>query len=175
MPSAIDLVLMIAFAWGVWQGYRKGLIVELAGMFVLVLSLYFGLKGMNWAAGMLAEIWGIEGIWLPLLGFLVIFIGSMILVKVVASLMEKMVRSLLPDWISQGFGGLIGAARWVFWVSLLLYVITAAGILPQQARDESRFYRSSQLYAQSVMGVMKSAFGDVGRLFTNEATSSKPI
>ncbi|MEY4145127.1 MAG: hypothetical protein RLZZ335_979, partial [Bacteroidota bacterium] len=51
MPNTIDLILLLAFVWGVWQGYRKGLIVEFAGMIVLVTALYFGLKGMNWAAG----------------------------------------------------------------------------------------------------------------------------
>jgi len=173
MPNTIDLILLLAFVWGVWQGYRKGLIVEFAGMIVLVTALYFGLKGMNWAAGLIQSYWGIQTVWLPMLGFLVVFIGSMILVKVLANLLEKLVRSILPSWISQGFGGLVGAARWLFWVSLLLWVFSSAGLIPQQARQDSWAYNASQIYAEAVMGLMKSVFGDLGQLFTPNPTDLK--
>lgn len=168
MPHTIDFILLLAFIWGVWQGYRKGLIVELAGMIVLIISLYLGLKGMNWAAGVLQAYWGVNSVWLPMMGFLLVFVGSIILVKVLAGLLEKLVRSLLPVWMSQGFGGLIGAARWVLWVSLLLWVFSAAGLISQQARIESRAYNVSQAYAQAVINVMKSVFGDFGQLFTKD-------
>jgi len=165
MNNFIHLVLLLAFVWGAWQGYRKGLIVEFAGMIVLVLSLYFGLKGMNWAAGFIQTYWEIQSVWLPLMGFLLVFIGSMILVKFTASMLEQFVRTVLPAWISQGLGALIGSARWLLWVSLLLWVLSAAGLIPQQYRVESWAYKSSQLYAEAVIGLMKSIFGDLGRLF----------
>lgn len=171
MSNALDWVLLSSIVWGVWQGYRKGLIVELVGMIVLAVSLYFGIKGMNWAAGLMQAYWGIQSVWLRILGFLVVFVGSLILVKVLAGLLEKVVRSLLPAWISQGFGGLIGAARWFFWASLLLWVFSAAGLIPEEARQGSWGFNASQVYAETVMSFLKSIFGDFGRVFAQ--TSSR--
>jgi membrane protein required for colicin V production len=169
MNNFIDLFLLLAFVWGAWQGYRKGLIVEFAGMIVLVLSLYFGLKGMNWAAGLIQTYLGIQSVWLPLMGFLLVFIGSMILVKFLAGMLEQFVRTLLPAWLSQVFGAILGSARWLLWVSLLLWVFSASGLIPQQYRLESWAYKFSHLYAEAVIGLMKSIFGDLGNLFHSTA------
>ncbi len=173
MPNVIDLILLMAFVWGVWQGYRKGLIVEFAGLVVLVISLYLGLKGMNWGAALIQTTWGIQSIWLPMLGFLLVFIGSMILVRLSASLLENLVRSILPSWISQVFGGLIGAARWLFWVSLLMWVFSSANLIPQQSRQDSYAFNASQVYAESVMSLMRSIFGDIGKGFARTTTGVK--
>ena len=137
LPIA-DIVILVILIWGMWSGYKKGLIVSVASLIALVAGVYAAVYCSD-AVG----IWiGDQVNWpsetVAIAAFAVSFVGVMLLVHLIAKALEKAVDMVSLGALNKIVGAVFGALKNALIISFILYFINAlgAGLMPDQAAGD---------------------------------------
>ncbi|MFD2248562.1 CvpA family protein [Pontibacter ruber] len=126
--STFDFFLILPIAFGAFQGFRKGLLLELVSLVALVLAILGGLKLLDTALPVMKEFIGDAGGLLPYVTFLVVFVGIILLIHLGGLFLKKII-DFTPFGLFDNFlGGVLGALKWCLALSMLFYVSDMAGI-----------------------------------------------
>jgi membrane protein required for colicin V production len=126
--SAFDIFLLIPLGIGAVQGYRRGLLLEVASLLALVLGVIGGLALLNDAIPLVRQYVGEAFGMLPLVSFVLVFAAIGWGVHLVSGLLRKAVH-LTPLGLLDSLGGAAsGLLKWVLGLSLLLHGIGLAGL-----------------------------------------------
>ncbi|QCR24289.1 CvpA family protein [Pontibacter sp. SGAir0037] len=126
--STFDIFLALPILYGAFQGFRKGLLLELISLFALVFALLMGIKLLDTALPVIRGFVGDAGVLLPFITFLIVFIGIVLGVRVLGLLLKKVLDFTPFGFFDNLLGGILGALKWCIGLSLLLYVADMAGI-----------------------------------------------
>lgn len=155
--STFDIFLLIPLGIGAVQGYRRGLVLEVATLLALVLGLVGGLALLNDAIPLVRQYVGEAFGLLPLVSFVLVFAAIGWGVHLLSGLLKTAVH-LTPLGFLDNLGGAIGGMlKWVLGLSLLLYGVESAGvplISPQLAADSQvlPFVRQATPVALQIVG-----------------------
>jgi membrane protein required for colicin V production len=126
--STFDIFLALPLAYGVFQGFRKGLLQEVVAVFALFLGFILGLKLLTTAIPVVKEFIGNAWGLLPFLSFLVVFALVIMGVRLLGIFLKKIVDFTPLGMFDNLLGGVLGGLKWCFAISLLLYVSSLAGL-----------------------------------------------
>ena len=130
--STFDIFLALPLAYGVFQGFRKGLLQEVVSVFALFLGFILGLKLLTTALPLVQKFVGNALGLLPFLSFLVVFVLVILGVRLLGLLFKKIVDFTPLGMFDNILGAILGGLKWCFAISLLLYVSSLAGIAVSQ-------------------------------------------
>lgn len=126
--SAFDIFLLVLISYGAFKGFRRGLLLEVVSLGALLIGIIGGLKLLSEALpvmrGFFGDVYGI----LPFFTFLVVFALIILAVKLLGLLVKKAIDFTPLGMIDYVLGGVLGALKWCFGLSLLLYVANLAGL-----------------------------------------------
>lgn len=126
--SALDILLLIPLGIGAVQGYRRGLLLEVASLLALVLGVVGGLALLNDAIPLVRQYVGEAFGMLPLVSFVLVFAAIGWGVHLVSGFIRKAVH-LTPLGLLDSLGGAAsGVLKWVLGLSLLLHGVGLAGL-----------------------------------------------
>ena len=139
--STFDIFLALPLAYGLFQGFRKGLLQEVVSVFALFLGFILGLKFLTTALPLVQKFVGNSLGQLPFLSFLVVFVLVILGVRLLGLLFKKIVDFTPLGMFDNILGAILGGLKWCFAISLLLYVSSLAGIaVSQETARESVIY-----------------------------------
>ena len=119
----LDLLISIPLVWGAFNGFRKGLVIEVASLVALVAGIYGALEFSSYVSGWLNEQFDWSENVIKMTSFTLTFITIVILVHLVARLIQKLVKLVALGTINRIFGAIFGTVKFLFIVSAILYVI----------------------------------------------------
>ncbi|MES2702878.1 MAG: CvpA family protein [Bacteroidota bacterium] len=136
----LDVIGVIILLFFFVRGYSKGLIVAAFSVVAILLGLLCALKlSQSFAAWLLEKGYVTSG-WVQVVSYLVLFIGVVLLVKLVARIIEKAAEGLMLGFINGLAGGMLyaflGAVLW----SSLLWIAVHAHIVTDKTIGESKTY-----------------------------------
>jgi len=162
--NLIDIVLLIPLGWGIYKGFSKGLIHELAQIAALVLGVLAGLYLSKWIGGFIADIFGTNEQHTQLIAFMVAFLGALILVFLVARMAENAVKNLSLGIVNRIIGAAFASIKFILILSLLINFINSAdphGIfLKKETREGSLLYKPVGAVAPLVMPFIMQVMSD---------------
>ena len=86
--NVFDVIVYIALAWAVFNGWRKGFLLQMLSLVAIVAAIYlaaeYGLK--------LGVMFGLEAATASIVGFMVIFLASLVGITVLGHLMKAVFR-----------------------------------------------------------------------------------
>lgn len=126
--SAFDIFLALPLAYGVFQGFRKGLLQELVAVIALVLGFILGLKLLTTVIPVVQKYIGNAHGLLPFVSFLLIFFGVIVGARFLGILCKKVIDFTPLGMFDNVLGGLLGGLKICLALSLLLYVSGLAGV-----------------------------------------------
>ena len=153
----VDIVLLIPLLWGLYKGFRKGLIVELASILAIILGVYACSKFSDLVTGFLGtHIHShISSLYLSICSVIILFLGVVILVFFIAKRIQKLAETLLLGIANRIFGAAFGMFKWALLISFILYFFDIlnqkAGIVPQSTLEHSWMYSHLVVLAPLVM------------------------
>lgn len=168
----IDVAGLIIILVFFIRGYMKGLIVAAFSVIAILLGVLCALKlSQSFAAWLLAHDY-VSSPWAQVVSYIVLFIGVVLLVRLIGSMVEKAAEGLLLGTVNKLLGGLLyafmGAVVW----SSLLWIGARAHIIPDPTIKESVSYVSIAALAPwffevagSLLPFAKDTFGKLGHLF----------
>lgn len=160
--NILDLIILIPVGWGMYKGFSKGVVHELAQIAALVLGVLAGLYLSDWIGGFIASVFGTDEQQTQLIAFLVAFLGALALVFLIAGRVENLVKSMALGIVNRLLGGVFASIKFILILSIVINFINSAdqhGIfLKKETRDGSLLYRPvgaiAPLVLPKVMQVM---------------------
>ncbi len=164
--NILDLLMLVPIIVGAVGGFRKGFIVGVVSLIALILGIFGGFYFLNWGVSLLINEFGFSGKILPIVAFVLIFIGIIIIVNFIGKLLKKFVQMILLGGIDKLAGALVGAFMWVFLVSSLIWVANIFKMsFPLEWQQESLLYEYVVLVAPSFAGLLDGIFPAVSDIF----------
>jgi membrane protein required for colicin V production len=139
--SFIDLIIIIPLVLGAIGGFRKGFILEIITLLALILAVIGAFHFLHWGMLVLTENFQLSGRFLPFLAFVLIFVGIIAIVNMIGQALKKIIQMVFLGGIDKIAGAVLGALKFVFLFSILIWVFQVFGIeIPQHLQDDSFLY-----------------------------------
>lgn len=150
----IDIVLGLLLAFSAINGFRKGLIVELASLAALILGIWGAIEFSDITSEFLVENFNMNSDHLNIISFVVTFVVIVILVHIVGSVVNKLVETVMLGFINKLAGLVFGILKAALILSIILVVFDKIDeeveILSSESKSESRLYEPIRNLAPSI-------------------------
>ena len=138
--NVFDIIVYVALAWAVFNGWRRGFLLQMMSLVAVVAALYLSVKYCSEVGAML----GLDGTTQPIVGFIVIFAVTLILLTIAGYLMRKVFRFAGLGMVDILFGILFSVLKIGVIVSALFAWFAAVNKdydwASKQTVEESRWF-----------------------------------
>jgi membrane protein required for colicin V production len=140
----LDILIVIPVLWGGYNGFRKGLIIEVFTLLAFGLGIWGGIHFSDWVSVLLTDA-GAGGKYLPVIAFTLTFAAVGAMVFFVGKAVQKMVKVVALKPIDKAGGAFFGAAKFLMIVSVALVLFDSIQerdeVLPPDMRENSLLYQ----------------------------------
>lgn len=154
--NGIDIVLGIFLLIGLVQGFRKGLIVELASLAGLVLGVFGAVHFSYIVANWLIDYTNWNEQTVQLVAFAITFVAILILVSLLAKAVTKLVGFVALGMLNRLLGAAFGLLKMAFITSVILlfinsWMMSSIGFLPEEKKEASLLYKPVEILAPMIL------------------------
>ena len=136
----IDIIFVILIVIACVKGYKKGFIVAIFSFAALFIGLAAALKLSAIVANHLKDIDHSYSKWIPFISFAIVFIGAVLLVRIVAKLIQKTVETILLGWANRLGGIIIYALLYTLTLSIFLFYAAKVHLIEDNTIQASVVY-----------------------------------
>ncbi len=140
----LDIVLAVPLIWGLYQGFTKGFIMELARIVALIARVYLSVRFSELLSSYLYQNTELTSEFLPIISFAIIFVAVVILVHLFAKAISKLASAVALGWANKAAGAFFGIFRMAFLLSILIMLLTRFELLTKF--NDGKVAESSFLY-----------------------------
>ena len=152
----LDIIIIIPLLYGLIKGVSNGLVKEITGVLSLIIGIYVAVNFSEFLGDQfLGDLENYEKI-KPILSFAVLFIVSVLIIKLIGGLVNKIAKYLGFGIISRIFGGIFGILKVTLIVGFLLNVESKFNIIPEEERQSSLLYN----YTLNILDIAALKFED---------------
>ena len=128
MPNWLDIVFLIVLISSVAEGLQKGFARTALGLAAVVVGLVGGL----WFYASVAPLFRthVGPTWANVLGFLVIFVGVIVIGALLGALIAKLLKMIYLSWLDRLAGGAFGVLRGALVCAVIVAVMMAFSSRP---------------------------------------------
>ena len=119
----IDILLIIILIFFMVKGLIRGIILEVLTLAGMVVAYLIALRQVEWAAAIIAQFIDIPPVVATALGFLLLFIGVIVVFRFVAIILHKIIKRTPVNALNRGGGVFIGSLKGVLIASLVANLI----------------------------------------------------
>jgi len=172
--KTLDILILIPLLYGAYNGYRKGLLIEIVAVVAFVVAMIVGFKFLSFGIELLAPYISYELArrLLPWLGFSVLFFPTVFLINQMGFALRRMLRATILGTFDSAAGAAVGIFTWVFGISVVFWLLSWAGIrMPARQTADTWMYPYVVPVAPKVMDVA-SDWIPLGNKFMAKARES---
>lgn len=151
----------------IFKGISKGFIVAVFSLLAFIVGLAAALKLSATVADHLREKMNVNGYWLPVLSFLVVFVGVVLLIRFGASLVKKAASIALLGWLDALAGVLLFAVMYIMVYSVILFYATRIGLISAEMQAASKTYFFIEPFGPDVMKALGKVFPFFSNMFSD--------
>jgi len=142
--SHIDIVLCIPIVWGLYRGFTKGLIIQVASLVALGLGIYGAITFSNIVAEYIKANFEMDYNYVSILAFAVTFLVIVIGIHFLGRAVEKILKLVALGLFNKLFGALFGAFKMAIILSALLFLFEMVNnrfqIISPESKSQSLLY-----------------------------------
>jgi len=157
----VDIILIILLVSAAISGFIKGFFVELASIVSLILGIWAGAEFSGIVQHWLSRYISMSEYTMRILSFILIFVFVVLAIHLIATLTEKFVAAISLSIFSRLAGGIFGALKAAFILSILMIVVTkieelTITIIPPKEKAESKLYQPIERMAPNIFPFLRS-------------------
>ena len=152
--TTLDLLMLIPLAWGAFNGYRKGLLVEIVAVIAFVVAMIVGFKFLAFGIDLLSPYISREVARkiLPWLGFSMIFFPTVFMINQMGFAIRRSLKFSVLGTFDSVAGAAVGLFTWVFGISVILWLFSYMGVkIPPRQLEGAFLYPYVRPIAPNVM------------------------
>lgn len=162
----------------VFKGISRGFIVAVFSLLAFIVGLAAALKLSATVARHLHDQTSIDGYWLPILSFAIVFIGVALVIRWGAALVKKAVNFAFLGWVDSLAGVVLYAIIYLMIFSVILFFANRIHLVTPQVQSASKTYFFIEPFGPRVINLagkflpfFSHMFSDLTRFF--DAVSKK--
>lgn len=136
----IDIVFAIILVIAIYKGYSRGLIIAVFSFVAVTLGLAAALKLTTVAVLYAQQHWDVHTRWLPVICFIALLLGVVLLVRLGATLLQKLVEVAMMGWLNKLGGILLYSTIFIMVYSVLLWIANQLYWLSPEIKMQSVVY-----------------------------------
>jgi membrane protein required for colicin V production len=136
----IDLLLYGFILLAIVQGWRKGLILGIFSMVCGLIGLAAAVKLSAVVALHMKSDLHFTSRWLPVIAFILVFVGVLLIIRVTGRLLEKLLKLVLLEWLNKLGGILLFMLLYLSIYSVILFYGTETQFISRHTVEASRYY-----------------------------------
>lgn len=177
----IDLAFVAMLVLAVIKGYTKGFIIAVFSLLALVVGVAAAMKCSAAAASWLSSSIHAGARWLPVIAFVLVFLVVVLLVRLGAKAIEKMVELAMLGWANRLAGIALYIVLYMIVLSVVLFYAEKIHLIAGQTIADSKTYPFIQPWGPKVMDGLgriipffSNMFHELEMFFTNVSGKIPP-
>lgn len=162
----IDIIFLLLMVWAVFKGFRRGLIVSVFSLLAIIAGLAAAIKVSALVAVQIGKVVNVSDKWLPLVSFIVVFLGIVLLVRLGANLIQKTVEIAMLGWVNRLGGILLYVILFTVVYSIFLFYGEQLHFLKTETLQGSVTYKYIQPWGPRVINSLGSIIPFFKDMFT---------
>jgi membrane protein required for colicin V production len=158
--NVLDIILLIPLLLFAYNGFKKGIIIELASLAALILGLYFAFYFSDLAADLLNKWFSIDPSYLAAIAFIVTFLVVVVVVVTVGKILQKFIDILLLGFFNKLAGAIFGLLKGALVLSILIFIINyfdgSRSVFKKETCEKSIFYTPVESIAPKLYSWIKT-------------------
>lgn len=138
--NLLDFLIFIPILYFCYRGVRNGLIGEVLGMAGIILGVFLTFHYMNDVADYIRPLFEGDPNYLPFVAGAIIFLGTLIVVQIIALLLKRFLEMIKLNVINRILGFFFGLLKGGIIVSAVLLLLAGFNQPAQESREESVTY-----------------------------------
>ncbi len=178
----IDILFAITLVIAIYKGFMRGLIVAVFSFIAVLAGLAAALKLTTVTAIYAQQHWDVHWRWLPVICFVGLFLGVILLVRLGASALEKVIELALLGWLNRLGGILLYSIIFTINYSILLWIANQLYWLSPETKLQSVAYPYIAPIGPaiidglgSIIPIFKDMFAGLQSFFDNAAKEMQAI
>ena len=148
-------MICLPLIYGIYKGFTKGLILELASFLALILALYGGVKLTDIVSKFLISKFHLETTFISIIAFTCVFICILVSVFVLAKLLEAFVKITMLSLFNKIAGAVFGFLKYTIMMIFTIYFINSFNIrfnfYSEQNIDKSKLFKPALRLSKAVI------------------------
>jgi membrane protein required for colicin V production len=143
----LDIIILVPLIWGIYKGFSKGLVVEVASLAALIVGVWCAIHFSELAADLLVNEFGfdISASYLSPVSFAVTFIAVAVVIVVVSKMIDKLLSAIALGGVNKFFGAIFGGLKTFLVIAILLYFVNGVddktNFISEEKKNDSLLYR----------------------------------
>ena len=133
----LDIIIAVPLLYGLIKGFSNGLVKEITGLLGLIIGVYIAINFSSYLHPRFTEFLGGYEQFVPIISFAILFIVSILAIRLLGYFLDKLTKVLALGIISKILGSIFGFFKIVVIFSFLLVVITEYELINIQTKKES--------------------------------------
>ncbi|WP_018342475.1 CvpA family protein [Cytophaga aurantiaca] len=151
----IDIILILILGYGGYKGYQTGLLIQVITFIAFIIAIVTAFNLCQLGVTKLKAWYDLNNSLLPVISFLIIFIGVLILIILLGRFLTSVLHQSLLGSIDQYAGALVGILKAAFGLGCVLWLLEKSGLkIPAEYTDESFVYVWLTEYSPSVIKLL---------------------
>ena len=137
----LDIIISAHLLYGLIKGFSNGIVKEITSLLALFIGVYVAVNFSEFLEPKFIDILDGYHEFVPVLAFGVLFLVSVLCVKGIGFVIDKLSKVLALGIFSRLFGGVFGFLKVVVIFSFLLFVITDYNLVNKQTKEDSVLFK----------------------------------
>jgi len=138
--AALDWFILAVVAGGLIRGFMVGAVRQVASLAGLVLAVLLSVQFMRPVGAVIVSTLGLSEAVVPLVGFVVVFLGVQLLFFALSRLIERVLERLSLSFLNRAAGGALGGFKAALLLSVLFLLLGTMNVPSSQTQDQSVLY-----------------------------------
>jgi membrane protein required for colicin V production len=150
-----DLIVLILLLISVINGYRKGLIGQLVGLAIILLSAIFGGNLATYILPILNDYLDLPANLSRALSFLIAFATIAIVISIIGKIIQKLLNIVLLGFVNRMLGSIIAIGTLMFGLSIILNLVLMIdkkeNLISKEIKEESFFFERVEAVVPAIV------------------------
>jgi len=149
----IDILVFLVISVAIFKGYSKGFIIAVFSFTAIFIGLAAAMKCSAIVATWLQQSIETRVKWLPFISFVLVMIGTIILTKIGATILQRGASFIMLGWLNRVSGALLYAVIYITVLSAVLFFAEKLDLLKASSILSSKTYPYVKPWGPKMMDV----------------------
>ncbi|MEB2780857.1 CvpA family protein [Algoriphagus sp. C2-6-M1] len=160
--SIIDIIIVVILGLGAFEGFRTGFLLGVLGLFGFVIAVILGLYFMSPMNEWLAENVTEFNLGFPIFGFIVVFVLTLLIVKIVGWILKQIMNMVLLGPLDATIGSIFGVVKAAFFISLFFWLASLFKLeMPEKWTKDSEMLYLIEPIAPGIVAAVEPFFPSI--------------
>jgi len=151
----LDIIIAVPLLYGLIKGFSNGLVKEVTSLLALFIGVYVAINFSEYLEPKFIDILDGYQEFVPVLAFGILFLVSVLCIKALGFIIDKLTKALALGIFSRVLGGVFGVLKVVVIFSFLLFFFIDYNLVNKQAKEDSVLFEPLADLAKTITPKLK--------------------